>query len=111
MGEGILPPHEPAGASTFPDWDLEREKDVIRCAMEREKVAPIDDPQHFGRHAHAIIWTTIKALVKAGNVRRVLYRLPQLRVETAFIAEGEKDADALCRRTFRNTRAGYGNGN
>lgn len=36
-----------------------------------------------------------------GGIRRVLYRLPQLRTsiergETIYIVEGEKDADALC---------------
>jgi 5S rRNA maturation endonuclease (ribonuclease M5) len=32
-----------------------------------------------------------------GDVRRVLYRLPQLKGETCFVTEGEKDCDALFR--------------
>lgn len=46
---------------------LTREQDVIRWAQEREQVAPIADPQDFGRHAHQLIWSAILSLQAQGK--------------------------------------------
>jgi putative DNA primase/helicase len=49
------------------------------------------EPKDFRqRRATKTGWTW-----KLGDVRRVLYRLPHLRVETVYKVEGEKDADRL----------------
>jgi AAA domain/DnaB-like helicase N terminal domain len=46
---------------------IEREKDVLRWMLEREIIAPIDDPQDFYRHAHQLIWSAAQSLRAAGS--------------------------------------------
>ena len=81
------------------DWSITREQDVIRWALEREVIAPIDNAQDFGRDAHVIIWNTILRLRAQGRatdyltVRDELDRRGQLeRVNAVYLYELSRDS-------------------
>jgi hypothetical protein len=87
---------------TLVDWSLTREQDVLRLALEREIVAPINDPRAFYRHAHEIIWATVLELKAAGRtcdyltVRAELERRGQLEVVGAvYLHELARDSVTL----------------
>ena len=62
----VMTPHSMLDAPIV-DWSITREQDVIRWALEREVIAPIDNAQDFGRDAHVIIWNTILRLRSEGR--------------------------------------------
>lgn len=76
-----------------------REQDVLRWALEREIVAPIDDPQDFYRHAHVVTWSAIQRLKDEGKatdyltVRAELERRGQLEtVDPVYLLELSRDS-------------------
>ena len=81
------------------DVDLTLERDVITWALEREIVAPIDNPHVFYRHAHSIIWRVILDLQAQGRspgyllVRSRLDEIGQLEtVEPIYLYGLSKDS-------------------
>ena len=78
---------------------ITREQDVLRWALEREIVAPIEDAGDFYRHAHAITWAAILELRARGaavdylTVRAELDRAGRLEtVGAAYLLELSRDS-------------------